>query len=327
MPINDPLNPAITVHTGRKKTSYDNNITMSIACREHNSITPDAITEHAQRRVDLFFYTLIAYYKTRLTVQIDETKLQHGVGTKQTAACHSAILPSLWDTQSANRRTSILDGTHFLQSMNSTVELHQSVNYFETHYLEGKKAQNKMRSKSLDILNRVSQSTITPVEGMLEFLTALNAHFNAIKENYLQKKELKTSPTHSRTLIFDCERKGSLQGNWHENAGTECPALNDDYVHTLLRLTPNDLETLKKHINETNEAYLERTNLAQKAIYEKSYHVIKQDMGLNGNGLPRSRPPERSDGVTERLVTQGFFAKPKGTLICERSIASVRNCI
>ena len=331
-PTNAPVNlvhlPQLSAIKAKKsrriKTAYDTNITMGLACHANDPMAPEAIIEHAQRRVDLFFYTLIVYYKTGLTVHLDETKLQHGTGNGITAACHSAILPSLWDTEIIdplhpqgrqptllNIRTSILDDTHFYQSLNSTVELHQAVNYFETHYLEGKKSENKMRSKSLEILNRVSQATITPIQGVLEFLIALNALFDEVRDHYLNKEELKTSPVTTRSLIFDCEKKGSFYSKWHENKGEAAPTLNDDYVNTLLRLSKEDLALLKKQANETPEAYLERFDDDQTNIYEKRYTDIKQEIGLELKLSPELPNLASKAAVTHGLVAKrGFFSTP-----------------
>lgn len=307
----------------RKKTNYVDNLTIGLACERSGKIEPQAIIEHAQRRIDMFFYTLILYYKSNLTVQIDDTIFQHGAGTNQTAACHSAILPALWETEilipshqmntrnnplMMKKKTSILDGTHFQQSINSTVELHQSVNYFETHYLEGKKSENKMRNKALAIINRVSNETINPTQGMLEFLIALNLTFNNVKKDYFTKSELKTSPKETRSCIFDCEKKGSFQSTWHENMDTNHPTLNDDYVDTMLQLNVEDKRVLTKKADETCEDFLKRFDKDQSIIYEKKYALIKQEISSGTNALFVKKEPVETP--TKLAATRGLFSCP-----------------
>ncbi len=279
------------------KTEYEDNVTISLKMEEgSNPLEENRIVEHAQRRIDLFFYLLIAYYKTGLKVDIAETITQHGMGTKKdnTNGCHSALLTSLLDAECAKPshlydtrqkpdamicRSGLLDNTHFYNSLNSTVELHKAVNYFETHHLEGKKTDNKMRKKSLIFLNEVSQGAITPITGMLKFLVSLKEHFDERESLYLSNMELPTSPIASRSLILNSEKKGSFKETWHENIGYE-PTLNDDYVNTILMPTEADKDRLKKQSDESSEAYIERFSIDQNHIYEGCYARIKQDMNI-----------------------------------------------
>ena len=92
---------------------------------------------HAISRVDLFFYTLIAYWGTRLIVDMGETKLQHGScgGTKKFGmffhACHSSLFQNLIDGMTMEElaapfpsmRTRILHGKYFFDAINVTVAL------------------------------------------------------------------------------------------------------------------------------------------------------------------------------------------------------------
>src|SRR5437762_863875 len=95
----------------RKKSSfYDNyvaSISLPLSTKEIRSnrsnpqrlleLSKEYIIEHASRRVDLFFYTLIAYYKTRCFPIQGDTLFQHGYGRKTvkrvelTQACHSSF--------------------------------------------------------------------------------------------------------------------------------------------------------------------------------------------------------------------------------------------
>ncbi|MFI4919099.1 MAG: hypothetical protein ACHP65_06050 [Legionellales bacterium] len=278
----------------RKKTTFRDNKTISIGqdAELNEVLDPGLIVEHAQRRVDLFFYMLIAYYKTQVTAQIDTTVLQHGIGTKTMPACHSAILPAICDsvTTSAahahvtrtnpgffNKKNSMLHGTHFQHSLNSTIALHASVNYFDTHYIEGRVAEDKMRNKSIQIVNRVSQGELDPIAGTLQFLTALRSTFDSVKDNYFSKHELVTSPKETRALIFNSQVQGSFQHTWHENKGMSA-RMNDDYVHCLLRLLPHELEAIQQRPEETSSDYSARFFLERAAIYETKYESIAQEI-------------------------------------------------
>ena len=60
------------------------------------------LIEHTERRVDLFFYSLIAYYQTHAEPEIGRTYFQHGKGKLYNHkasfhACHSSLLPSFID--------------------------------------------------------------------------------------------------------------------------------------------------------------------------------------------------------------------------------------
>jgi ankyrin repeat protein len=247
---------------------------------------PEIIIEHAQRRVDLFFYTLIAYYNSGLKARIADTHFQHGIGQGKlkTHACHSAILPGLWDTvhisEESTHRTSLLDGTHLQQSLNSTVELHCSVNYFDSHYVEGKKADDKMRSASLLILNRVSKGTINPIQGMIEFLSALRLRFDTVKTAYLTHRALQTSPQQTRAFIFNCQEKGSFHLTLDKNMRNGNLLLNHRYIHMILFLDRKELqsafEPLKSAFEQSTACYLK----ALENLHEKAYALIKQDMGI-----------------------------------------------
>jgi hypothetical protein len=274
------------------------------------TLSGELIIEHAQRRVDLFFYTLIAYYKTNLSVRIDTTILQHGAGNQcyQTEGCHSAILPSLQDIgyqKPSNLNTNpdqgrllarvgLFSGRHFQQSLNATIELHQSVNYFDTHYIEGHTEQGKMRTQSLDILNQVSKGTLNPVQGMIVFLLALKKTIDEQEQTYLNKHELKKSPKETRPWILACIRKGSFHTTWHENKGYY-PTLNDEYLDLILMLTRSELKeavnALKQQADEPTDVFLNRLSDGKEALYERAYAHIKRDMGVDSQAeSPRLFP-------------------------------------
>ena len=195
-----------SLHKARQKSEYTENCTAALALpvetkdleeKKDNfktllDMSKENIHEHAARRVDMFFYTLIAYHKTGIIPIQGRTHLQHGRGrsassstsTDQqniTQACHSSFFPALLDetiTKGDKAKASILSGTHFLDNLNSTVELPTFVNKLddelENTYL--------CRKKSLDIISEVSEGKLTPVEGLTEFLKMMAQTFKDLKE-------------------------------------------------------------------------------------------------------------------------------------------------
>jgi len=168
------------------------------------------IMEHAQRRVDLYFYMLVAVYNAHAFVEKKTTNKQHGVGSTKrgTNACHDSLFPhiklsypkpkpfTLWSfeiTPPTIRATppTIL-GTHFEDSNNMTTELPKIVNVFDT-YLElaspgHQSAPSRYLKSLLKDLNEVSQGTITPVDGMNRFLITMKDFFSDFEKSLNDKK-------------------------------------------------------------------------------------------------------------------------------------------
>ena len=267
-----------------KKSPFEKNITMALSAPQRG-VNEKLIEIHASRRIDLFFYLLIAYYNTKLIINIEETHIQHGEGKKKqkhSAACHSAILTSLWDTlhQSPagstasvkSYQTSILNDTHFENSLNSTVELDESVNYFDTNYIEGRSQTNlKMRAKAIDILNKVSLGQLDPIEGTNRFLDEMHENFLSIENAYFNAPELKTSPKLTRPAIFNAQYKGTFFnacGFSRSQDAPEKPILQDDYIHMLLSSS------------KTQRAHFEQSFFNNRKKRIEAYNTIKQEMKL-----------------------------------------------
>lgn len=99
----------------RTRIPYEANVSIARACETpHNAlectgaaaITQDAIDsseecrvkDHAQRRLQLFYYLLVAYYNEGCEVKLDKTVLQHGFSScPHFNAAHSSILPDVSD--------------------------------------------------------------------------------------------------------------------------------------------------------------------------------------------------------------------------------------
>ncbi|QLZ69860.1 hypothetical protein FOLKNPGA_02660 [Legionella sp. PC1000] len=232
------------------------NYQLAVKHRDHNALlimSKQNIIEHANRRVDLFFYTLIAYYKTGILPTYGHTTLQHGRGRTTRSnisiseACHSSLIPSLVDTtiyqnkQTGEKHKSLLSDTHFMDSLNATVELPPFVNDLDD-LLE-----NALREKSLNILREVSLGVINPVRGLTQFLQILSTVLKDLRED-AENKSKSALPKHplikqqsiSPNLI-ELVRTGSLSTTYLPQTQTA----NDEYIQLLLRMTPEEKASFK----------------------------------------------------------------------------------
>ncbi|MEO8402878.1 MAG: hypothetical protein ABI597_13985 [Gammaproteobacteria bacterium] len=262
----------------RRRSAYQENITAALALPlatetlESSKANPEAmlalskesIIEHAHRRVDLFFYTLIAYYKTHKTPEQDVTNLQHGRGRNShdkhniLQACHSSLIPSFIDDTHRDQEKlklghkSILCGTHFMHSLNSTVELPAFVNEFdsvlETSY--------SCRTKSMRIIKNVSEGKLNPIQGLNLFLKMLDQTFIKLEENYL------TESNQLKTNLVALVRKSTS----NENFFYKTKFIRDDYIESMLRLTEDQKLKCSRSHEEREHIYLEKILALQKEI-------------------------------------------------------------
>ncbi|MDR3501508.1 MAG: hypothetical protein P4L79_02900 [Legionella sp.] len=189
------------------------------------------ILDHANMRVDLFFYTLIAYFQKNLHPILGHTYLQHGRGrsseTQQllSEACHNSIFPALIDetilnTDPQKPKACLLSGTHFMNSLNSTTELPPFVNDLDDVI------ELLCREKSLVILQAVSRGSINPVEGLNLFLQLLKTSLDTISQKASREKNL------FLTELVDLVVQGSIA----HRLDKETETVSDEYVQMLLQL-------------------------------------------------------------------------------------------
>lgn len=242
----------------RLKTEYRDNCTaaLSFPCgtqelqRKYGNqqalfnLSKELITEHARRRVDLFFYLLTAYYNKGFTPTEGHTTLQHGRGRNTnrhdsiTQACHSSLIPALvdeliYDTQ----QKSVLCGTHFMDSLNTTVELPVFVNDLDNAL------ENACRDKSLEILCNVSRGVINPIQGTTSFLNLLGAFLNDLKHNSEIKREVplvQRSFLRQHSYIAPSLIDLVIQGTLGTTFSKENLTVSEEYIQLLLRLTPTE---------------------------------------------------------------------------------------
>ena len=260
------------IHERRQRSDYKDNMSAALALPFSDKflatqskskaleLSEKHVIEHANRRVDLFFYTLVAYYKTGITPIIGHTDLQHGIGRVikpdhlLTQGCHSSFIPSPLDKTIYNsvRCKSILSGTHFLDSLNATVELPPSVNHFDD-LLE-----NLCRQSCADILAEVAKGSINPIEGLNRFLKMMHDVLTDLKRaaehqnSYLLLRYSWIARRELNLKIVNLVARGTLRTTFDE----ERLVARDAYIQLLLRMTPEEIESCDD--KNKDELYLEK---------------------------------------------------------------------
>ena len=236
------------------------------------SMCENYIIEHASRRVDLFFYTLIAYYKTSILPVEGRTNFQYGigqsVGTSGTQACHSSFTPSLLDKTIFENEgdqvkyKSLLSRTHFSQSLNATVELPAFVNAFDD-ILE-----IICRPMCLAILRDVSLAKINPIHGLVSFLTMMDTLLQNFKQQALSEKytALTYPNLHAHRYVnpklIDLVIEGTLDTSYDNKSHT----VNDCYLQLLLRMTSQEKKLCEQNSKNKKKIYLEKIFAIQSEI-------------------------------------------------------------
>lgn len=223
----------------------------------------EPIAEHISRRINGFFLQLICCYKTNLLFEIGDTVAQgasvgrieiSGLDDKgkptnysiQRNAAHSNTLPCLLSCCKGVKEV-FLKGTDAFRIWNSTINMPALINRIDIK-IDGTTKQKKLRSKALDILNRASQSKITPVQGLEEFINS------AITEvEYAYKTE--TNPEYKEILALyekelkvirdqDCDMLVRVE--YLLNATVLDPALRD----VVYEISYNSIREAQFHQNE-----------------------------------------------------------------------------
>ena len=236
------------------------------------ALSEQHIKEHANRRVDLFFYTLIAYYRTSILAVEGHTNLQHGKGrtledhTSVTQACHSSLIPSLLDkTIYQNRQNqaaykSMLSGTHFLESLNSTVELPAFVNAFDD-LLEA-----ACRAQCMDIIREVALGTVTPVQGLARFLSMMDT----LLQQFMQQATSGScsSPPLGHHYVNPHLIELVIKGTLATTFSVERDTVNDDYIQLMLRMTPPEQLLCRRFPKNKEKIYEDKMLQLQHEILE-----------------------------------------------------------
>ena len=239
---------------GRMCSTYDDNRTAALAlthsedlllCKKNDThslltLAEESLIEHSARRVDLFFYTILAYYKTTLLPALGRTFLQHGRGNNRlgTQACHSSFTPSLIDETiyrndaHQKKMKGLLSGTHLEESLNSTVELPRFINIFDSQL------ERLCRPKCIEILYDVSLGNNTPIEGLTHFLQMMHDILHGLKPLCAQKHPLRFHSSAVNERLLNLVIRGTLKNTF----SLTTRSVHDTYIQLLLRMSTVEKE-------------------------------------------------------------------------------------
>lgn len=258
------------------------------------SVSHDAILEHAARRADLAFYTLVLYHNSNKIPQLGWTKIQHGRGRQQvTDAAHSSLTPNLVDTTINDKipldddfdrhlkvKESMISGTHFMDSLNSTIELPKFVNEFDRELEDV----YSCRQKTIAIIDTVAKGEMDPIEGIKAFFLMMQETFEKIKQDKRFSKSIFSNlnlkddePISLKGRLLDLSKKGTFINKWCEKSAT----VNDDYIYMLLRLKKEEIAQCKSS-NKLKQKIIKKNILKiQKEISQtSSAHVHAHQLKL-----------------------------------------------
>ncbi|MBA3661934.1 MAG: hypothetical protein H0W64_09410 [Gammaproteobacteria bacterium] len=280
----------------RIKSTYRDNLTAAITLPSSNrelnkqytnyekllKLSEANIIEHAARRVDLFFYTLVAYYQQHCPPIQGLTKLQHGIGRvnfkghqPMTHAAHSSFITSTVDrtilkeillfsslekTQTTIQ-TSLLDRSHFMDSLNATVEVPVFINEFD-YLLE---VQHQGRNASFKILREVAKGKIDPIQGLTNFIMMLNEVFTSMGQNE-NIFEIQTPLTKEiKQSVVALQRYGTLINK----LDVESNSVRKEYIYMLLRLTPDEITRCDADVKMRQKILMDKMFEMQNEIMTK----------------------------------------------------------
>lgn len=158
------------------------------------------IKNHVEYRIQAFFQQLLIVYGTKLTFH-DPGDAEAQIGGKgiaskrQYAGAHSSTLTSLHVEKTKSKIVSLIKGTFFHNTWNSTVFLPKIVNDIDSDLDWRTKDKNGItfRNHCVKLLNKVSKRTDDPKEGLKAFLKrAVKVLSRLNKEDSKKKWIIKT---------------------------------------------------------------------------------------------------------------------------------------
>lgn len=280
-------------------------------CEEKLTRVEEYIREHAKRRVDLFFYLLVALYQQGFLINKDKTVRQHGVGNGTvTEACHSSLFPNIKLTAQAPVKAKfqslgnsvvnyllhaspplLFKDTHFADVLNMTVELPIAVNKFDL-YLEGSISHPSHYVKGcLNILNSVSQGEFDPKIGMDKF-------FNLMQQFFMDREEKKIN-----------QRKTKIK---KANKIKVVPSFKINYAElNVPEEKKPEIESIMKSISQLNSAAIlkhEREGTFSAAVENSSTHQL--EVSSEYLNLMLRRKPKETLATAYQRIQQEIFAPP-----------------
>ena len=216
------------------------------------------IIEHAERRVELLFYLLVAYYKTGFEVELGTIRPdQDGAalsGLNKTDAAHSGLLNNVTDSVDENNtKVSRFRNTHFFKNtLCSTVEVPIGVNRSLDCHLEGDYTNpSSLRKSFMYMINSSSKGQRTPITCLSQAFFAFKREFDSTeKSSFMQQKREHSDPA-SRRRMLELTRLGTFKGKF------DCTKkeISPEYVDMLLRLRPEQKCEKQLHPDKADEIY------------------------------------------------------------------------
>lgn len=268
-------------------------------------MTKENIKEHFIRRIELFFYTLVAYYGTRVTVALDRFPMQHGEGrngkdrTQLTDGCHSSFFPKLVDEHSfcsGLAGESILGGTHFAESISAVVELPKVINYIDINFFDGQNIDklSPLRARALKILNEVSGAANPsevpkdPIMGLSELLREMGKEFSQASMRNAFTGDTNTASRAARDRVLPILRSILPEKNDAKDAKAEeknpgkllsdHSSVTDEYIHLLLRMSTEECSNWRNSdVTQKREIYKKKILQLQGEILNTPSTFVKKN--------------------------------------------------
>ncbi len=177
----------------------------------------EAMEQHVERRVAIFFQKLVACYRTGLRFEIGQTQAQgesapalkgyeDGKLKKLSVrnAAHSSTIPSLIAYKPGDPQGfHFMRGTDLYRISNSTIAMPRAINEADIA-IDGRAKSSQLREKSLKLLNQASEGEINPEEGVTQFLDLLAKRVKSAMDT-AQDGGIKTALKHYKATLRDIQ--------------------------------------------------------------------------------------------------------------------------
>lgn len=290
----------------------------------------EMIEDHLERRVAIAFQQFVVSYKTKLHFEIGDTRHQ-GQSSKaithtdhnnksskltQRNAAHSSTLPCIiayngqdWEDHIKNESPApkgfiYINGSNIYKSANSTLSMPRDVNEADIE-IDGKAESERLRSKTILILNQCSQGKLDPKQAFKLFLQATQT------ETQKQMGKSKKDTINEVLKIFN----QTLEG-------IESNLPNPDFFERMLGIQIGNSKNsilARKTICELRYKAIQDNQLAQSEIVSK-IEALTQDVFKS---LNQKRKPNYLDKAVFNVLRKQL--RPKDQRSLDKLVSSAQN--
>ncbi|MEC7839269.1 MAG: hypothetical protein VX777_04425 [Chlamydiota bacterium] len=246
------------------------------------------IQEHVDKRIQLFFQQTILCYDTPFKFSYGGAENQFGVGANlksrgknyhQTQAAHASVLPCIYampispngNVDESNKFV-YLKHSHAYDQQNSTDELPISANQSDT-FIDGKIGENKLRDRSIKIINSVAQAKLTPRKATEIFLKIFK------KEVKKAISALPKSDLRVRVLKIYLEQVRDVQAELRERS---------DFFDSLMTVKISDSdEVLRNVVYKNRFTLLQNSECIHTRMIKKISKVQNEISGSTSNAVKK----------------------------------------